>query len=268
MRAGSEAQRNTFSGWAIEEEDMADIPKRLTAQKNISQKKLDEEKAKLEIKVLRRELFIRPLSVTTPLIIAVAAFLFFQAPSAQVEYRGQCLREVSFLREVFRSNSLADPNIGEVMGDFPFTCATSRRAFDTLAGVRLARAEIEELSSSDGLPQSNNINAQLFAQCVASQSAGRQTRISSLQNQLVSLEDQSATLIFRQQELLMRRSDTIAGMDGTPPMCGPICRQIEVELAFLESELDSLDVLILNLRSDILEAHQSQVIAVEACVGQ
>lgn len=93
---------------------------------------------------MRLDLFLKPVSLLTPILLAVALYLLIQQPRQEGEDRSQCLSEMRFVERL--KLELSEPATQAVL-KYPFACDAARDLFLGKIGLTELRSEIESISN-------------------------------------------------------------------------------------------------------------------------
>lgn len=247
------------------------------------QERLDQlalNKAALEVKNLRNELYLKPVGLLTPVLLAVGIYFLVQGPANDLGKREQCLDQINVLRELPRANSEQLNGSLHAFREFNFSCTSADNYYQTLESFGESSNSLEGLSETIialqsslpaitngpqvspsggiGMPLSNSCERELAAPVIDELNA-LHLELGGLQLRQTSLASEYSSAIRLVDEAFAGRDDS--GITG----CGPICRQRQHEAAQIASLSSDLEGDVAVLESALNEKSQSLVRVLQSC---
>lgn len=242
---------------------------------------LSVQKAELEVRNLRSEIWLRPMGFLTPLVLAAGVYLLVQNPSTLMQGRGQCLAEMNILRELSNPETTPRTNIMQAFEQYSFSCESSQEYFRTLSAFEDAATSLE--SSQTELAAVDNLLADfspkpgpdtwLQSQSTASRACEQAlvlphaAEIDLLGNELATLVEVREALQTEYRDALDRVHLSMRGLDATGiAACGPICRTSQLQAATILAESEGLLRQSQEIEQALAEAHTRLESGQAACL--
>lgn len=87
---------------------------------------IEEQKARLELRNLKLELYLKPVGLLTPILLTFALFVLIQQPRQKNQDRNQCLNEMRFVEDLALKN---EDRTLQAIQKYPFACDAARDFF-------------------------------------------------------------------------------------------------------------------------------------------
>jgi len=226
------------------------------------------EKARLELRLLRLDQFLKPLSLATPVLLAIGIYFLVQAPTIESSDASRCLDEVRFVQELEGLGNETDM-VAYVTATEPLlTCESARSFAATRANTIQARQAIASADREISAAEADIVPLQEGAaqtSCETSLLDEATEQNSVFRARLQELSSDLGELVEQRNELIAEAQAELNGLDGRQPGEGPRFREIQERIYVLEREIADLQGLIEQQRRLIEERNSQFTASLQAC---
>lgn len=226
------------------------------------------EKARLELRLLRLDQYLKPLSLATPVVLAVGIYFLVQAPSIESSDASRCLDEVRIIQDLEELNDETDLVDYLTVTQALLTCEPVRilaasRAATIQARQAIASADREISAAEIGAVPLQEGAEPTSCETILLDEATEQNSV--FRARLQELSRDLGELVEQRNELVAEAQAELYGLDGRPPGEGPRFHLIQDRIYDLEREIADLQGLIDQQRQLIEERNSQFTASLQTC---